>query len=414
VSEPVRLDSIAEVRLGRQRSPKNHTGDNMVPYLRAANVTWAGIDTSDVKTMQFTAAEVETYRLEPGDILLSEASGSPKEVGKPAIWSEQLTGPVCLQNTLLRVRPDLSKVAADWLFLRLLQECVSGGFADASRGVGIHHLGAAKLASLLIELPPMEEQLTVAADVNEALSQVARMSVTGDAVARLLRSLEMGIVDHLHSAAAAVTVATDRPVSDLAQVMGGIQKQPSRAVAGDQQGWAFLRVANVGRRTLHLDEVHRIAVTEREEDRARLHAGDLLVVEGNGSSDQIGRGATWRGDIDPCTHQNHLIRVRPGIELDPEFLELVWASSHVRGQLLEAASTTSGLYTLNLTKIGRVRIPVPALTVQRDLVSATAARLQLLSAAAACHSKLEARIRALERGILSSHFGPTNNRDTAA
>ena len=38
--ERVPLSDLAEVRLGRQRSPKNHVGANMTPYLRAANVTW--------------------------------------------------------------------------------------------------------------------------------------------------------------------------------------------------------------------------------------------------------------------------------------------------------------------------------------------------------------------------------------
>ena len=37
-----RLESISEVRLGRQRSPKRANGPYMRPYLRAANVTWDG------------------------------------------------------------------------------------------------------------------------------------------------------------------------------------------------------------------------------------------------------------------------------------------------------------------------------------------------------------------------------------
>ncbi len=49
-----RLDELAEVRLGRQRSPKNHSGSRMRPYLRAANVTWSGLDLNDVKEMNFT------------------------------------------------------------------------------------------------------------------------------------------------------------------------------------------------------------------------------------------------------------------------------------------------------------------------------------------------------------------------
>jgi hypothetical protein len=66
----VRLADVCDLRLGRQRSPKNHSGPNMVPYLRAANVTWDGLDLSDVKQMNFTVAEVSIYRLKPGDVLV--------------------------------------------------------------------------------------------------------------------------------------------------------------------------------------------------------------------------------------------------------------------------------------------------------------------------------------------------------
>ena len=57
------LSAISEVRLGRQRSPKRATGPNMRPYLRAANVTWDGLALSDLKEMDFTPTEYETYRL---------------------------------------------------------------------------------------------------------------------------------------------------------------------------------------------------------------------------------------------------------------------------------------------------------------------------------------------------------------
>jgi type I restriction enzyme S subunit len=46
------LTDIADVRLGRQRSPKNHSGAQMRPYVRAANVGWSGLLLDDVKTMK--------------------------------------------------------------------------------------------------------------------------------------------------------------------------------------------------------------------------------------------------------------------------------------------------------------------------------------------------------------------------
>jgi len=76
----------------------------MRPYVRAANVSWSGLRLDDVKTMNFTDSEMDTYRLQPGDLLLGEASGSPREVGKPVLWRGEIAD-CAFQNTLIRVRP---------------------------------------------------------------------------------------------------------------------------------------------------------------------------------------------------------------------------------------------------------------------------------------------------------------------
>lgn len=98
------VDSIGEVILGRQRSPENHEGPNMRPYVRAANITWDGWDLSDVKQMNFDERDFKRFRLQPGDVLINEGSGSADEVGKPAIWNGEVKN-CCFQNTLIAVRP---------------------------------------------------------------------------------------------------------------------------------------------------------------------------------------------------------------------------------------------------------------------------------------------------------------------
>lgn len=67
-------------------------------------------------------------------------------------WAEQMPGPVCFQNTLLRVR---SREGARPGFLRLMleHERLQGTFAEASRGVGIHHLTSKRLAAVLSRCP---------------------------------------------------------------------------------------------------------------------------------------------------------------------------------------------------------------------------------------------------------------------
>jgi type I restriction enzyme, S subunit len=180
----VRLADIAEVRLGRQRSPERAIGPHMCPYMRAANVTWAGIDTSDVKEMDFTPAERKIYRLQKGDILMSEASGSVSEVGKPAIWNEEI-GECCFQNTLLRVRApgNLGK----FIFWQLMADARLGKFEDHAPGVGIHHLGAERLSDWLIRLPPLSEQARIVAEIQRRLSLSAALE---EATSRALERSE--------------------------------------------------------------------------------------------------------------------------------------------------------------------------------------------------------------------------------
>ena len=172
------LSEMADVRLGRQRSPKNHFGPNMVPYLRAANVTWSGLDLSDVKSMNFSHDEVGTYGLRPGDILLSEASGSAAEVGKAAIWGGEIEL-CCFQNTLIRVRS--RGPAPEFLRLVFLHAALAGQFAQAAPGVGIHHLGAARLAAWPIPVATERQQAEVVQAIEGQLSLIdaLRVAVAG-------------------------------------------------------------------------------------------------------------------------------------------------------------------------------------------------------------------------------------------
>lgn len=90
-------------------------------------------------------------------------------------------------------------------------------------------------------------------------------------------------------------------IDTIAQVQGGIQKQGKRRPVKNK--YPFLRVANVLRGKLDLSEVHEVELFDGELERYRLKPGDLLVVEGNGSPDQIGRAAVWDGTIPDCVHQ---------------------------------------------------------------------------------------------------------------
>lgn len=138
----------------------------MRKYLRSANITWNGLGLSDVKEMNFHPDDFERFRLRYGDVLLNEASGSQYEVGKPAIWRDEIPD-CCIQNTLIRVRP--SKPISKFLYYHFFWNAISGAFGNASKGIGIHHLGRQLIAQWLICVPPIEEQKEIVFRVQKML-----------------------------------------------------------------------------------------------------------------------------------------------------------------------------------------------------------------------------------------------------
>ncbi len=172
------VEQLGVVQLGRQRSPKNRSKDYAVRYIRAANITETGLDLSDLLDMEFSPQEQERYRLMKGDLVLSEASGSPRQVGKPAVWRDQL--PLCcFQNTVIRLRPTMD--LSPYLLKCFQSYFVNGVFAKIAGGVGINHLSAEKFSKITIPLAPVPEQQQILAEVDRRLSVVAKLEATVEA-----------------------------------------------------------------------------------------------------------------------------------------------------------------------------------------------------------------------------------------
>ena len=381
------LDELAEVRLGRQRSPKNHTGDRMRPYLRAANVTWSGLDLSDVKEMQFTTAESEVYELEPGDVLVAEASGSESEVGKAALWRGQIDQ-CCFQNTLLRVRT--RGPLSEYLFQFLRAEAVNGSLGRAARGVGIHHIGAHRLAVWQVPLPPLAEQRRIVAVIEELLS---RVDASHGSLTHALSSLEALRSELLMRALAAWP---ERQLGEFSNVYVGAT--PSRRSSELWDGgvpWvssgevAFCRIRETR------ETISPAAVTSPD----RLHPPGtvLLAMIGEGKT----RGQAAILEIAAAHNQNSAaIRLDSGQCL-PEWLYYVFVA---RYDQTRAAGAGGQQPALNRARVSGIGVPLPPLQAQRRIVAELERQLSIIDAMQAAITNAKGRSEQLRRSILELAF----------
>ena len=248
-----------------------------------------------------------------------------------------------------------------------------------------------------IWFPPLPEQRRIVEMVEE---QMAHLDAADAALASAERRISGQLASVRHMA---WSEGAHVPLTDVAAIQGGIQKQGKRAPV--KNIYPFLRVANVTAQGLDLGDVHRVELFEGELERLRLASGDLLVVEGNGSASQIGRAALWDGSIPDCVHQNHLIRVRAdSSKMAPAYLELVWNSPALRAQLTDVASSSSGLHTLSVRKLKTLRVPCPPRSDQERLVTQAAAIVDRQQSLRRSLNYQQQRSAILRRAILAAAF----------
>ena len=191
-------------------------------------------------------------------------------------------------------------------------------------------------------------------------------------------------------------------LDSIAEVSGGLTKNQKRHDLPRKM--KYLRVANVYADKILIDDVREIGVTAEESRSVALEAGDLLIVEGNGSIEQIGRVAMWRGELPACGHQNHLIRVRLAIESDPRLVLQFLLSPIGRDLIVKEASSTSGLHTLSISKVESLFVPVGSAAEESEVVFRVDAELSRIDKVVDEIKSQLAKSTVLRQSILKKAF----------
>lgn len=339
------------------------------------------------------ARELQSHQVVSGDVLITKMGDPP---GDAALYSGP-PGIITADCIRLRVGPGFN---ARYVALAFGHTETRQQIASITRGVAQKKVSLSRFRQeIRIPCPPFDEQCRIVDILKGHLSRLDAARQLMSAVGRRLEAYEAAALSRCRS-------GDERLLAEVASIQGGIQKHGKRAP--QKNSYPFLRVANVTRNGLNLSEVHRIELFGGELERLRLRAGDLLVVEGNGSPSQIGRAAVWDGSIDDCVHQNHLIRVRPHVGLDPHYLGAVWNSPANRRKLRLLASSSSGLHTLSVSKLKSLRIPVPTIAEQSQAMEMLSAiqdnRLRLQDRVRQSHVRSERLRRALLEAAFSGRL----------
>ena len=151
----VKLGKVADLCLGKMLDKEKNKGTYQ-PYLANVNVRWGSFELDNLPFMRFEEKEQERYGLVHGDLVICEGG----EPGRCALWKNQIPN-MKIQKALHRVRP-FECLDNRYLYYWFLLAGKKGILEQYFTGATIKHMPGQKLASVEIDMPPVETQRRIA------------------------------------------------------------------------------------------------------------------------------------------------------------------------------------------------------------------------------------------------------------
>lgn len=356
-SEPY---AIAGGPFGSDLTRADYVDNAGVPVIRGTNLggdTGQFVDDGFVYVTDQKAASLAKNLARPGDLIFTQRG----TLGQVAVIPPAARFPryvVSQSQMKISVDPKVADAAFVWHYFRSPQ--AQSRLLKHALATGVPHINLGILKRLTLPLPRLPEQRRIAALLDKADAIRRKRQQAIRLADDLLRSAFLDMFGD------PVTNPKGWPacrLADVAVIVSGVTKG-RKLDRGRIISVPYMRVANVQDGHLVLDDVKEIEALPEEVTRYCLEPGDVLLTEG-GDPDKLGRGAVWRGQVDPCIHQNHIFRVRPNkTKVLAEFLSRQIGSARGKRYFLRAAKQTTGIASINMTQLSAFPVLLPPLDAQ--------------------------------------------------
>lgn len=385
------LNDITDVVRG-VTFPASAKEDSLTPTnvccLRTSNIQ-REVDWDDIYFIPRSYVKRDEQLVQPGDVLMSMAN-SYALVGKVAI-AKVVPYPTAFGAFLSAIRPT-SIVDGKYLFHLLRTNRVQSELREgSSQTTNIANISVSKLSNIDIPLAPLNEQKRIAETLDALLARVEACRDRLDRIPIFLKCFRQSVLAAATSGKLTESWRNQNPgcrewqeirLADIADIQGGITKDSKKQSLNDEEV-PYLRVANVQRGYLDLDEIKTIRVPASRLSGLLLEPGDILFNEG-GDIDKLGRGWVWEGQIAKCSFQNHVFRARLYDKANQSKYISWWGNSCGLDYFLRAGKQTTNLASINKSMLSSLPISLPPAEEQTEIVR----RVESLFA---CADRLEAR-----------------------
>jgi len=375
-----------------------------IPIIRMNNLQVNGWNFSDLKWVELSESEINTYLLKPNDLIFNRTN-SKELVGKCEVFRE--LGEWVFASYLIRVQTNEDQInpqfAADFLNAptgRLQIDQLSRQI------IGMTNMNAEEIKSIRIPLPSLEQQANFVAVVDAARSERRAKLAEADA---LLAGLDdyllatLGLIPLPKDERKVFAIRRSTIVSEgrhdprfhhpchtvllrafaacpfekrnlgmiSREIVGGATPTKGSAECYAADGIKFFRILNIKANEFELSDLNYIKCDVHQGDlsRSQLAENDVLMT----ITGRVGNAAVVTAELLPANINQHIVRLRiTSDDIRPHYLALYLNCSI--GLALSNRWVTGGTrIALDYGAIRALQIPVPPLHLQ-DLIIAESRR----------------------------------------
>ena len=375
-----RLRTVAEMRVS---NVDKHVKDGELPVRLCNYVDVYKSDriTEGIAFMRATAtpAEIERFRLEAGDVLITKDSETWNDIGVPALIEQTADDLVCGYHLAL-LRPSRRSIDGVFLLRALQSPTIGYQFHISANGVTRYGLTHEAIKSVLVPLPPLTEQRAIVCYLDHVDRRIQGYIEAKEELIALLqevrqatiqRAVTRGLDPSVPLKASGVDWLGDMPahweVRRLRYLIeGGLIYGANAAAEHDNPNWPrYLRITDFGLDGKLRDDTFRSLPPEIAKDYL-VKPGDLLLAR---SGATVGKAFLVTSEIGQACHAGYLIRARPkGGLIDPGFL-FAFTQSSAFSSWKDSVFIIATIQNISAEKYANLPVPTPPLKEQQKIVA---------------------------------------------
>lgn len=262
------------------------------------------------------------------------------------------------------------------------------------KGIGIPHLKPELLWSLPVPLPPLSEQIRIAARLDELN---ARIAAARQKIQRLQATLA-------HARRSVLNAAFSNPeshwemkkIEEISKINYGFTEKASF----DEIGPKFLRITDIKDNGVDWETVPYCKINDKDFEKMKLIDGDIVFARTGATT-----GKSYLIKNPPkAVFASYLIKIQINQnKILPEFLFLFF-QTEIYWKKIDAGITGTAQGGFNATKLGNLEFPLPPLSEQVEIVRRVEALTAGLSAAESRAARIAAALDALPQALLRQAF----------